>query len=110
MTEELNSHATTALIQLASAQDRLADKQVDLANAQAEMNSQMRTMNGSIRDHNVSLALGKQWVEHHVGPSSTHDVMLRRIDAIEKLAKTAIAIPTIIVIGGAIAGIVSVIF
>lgn len=95
---------TESLIRLASAQDELVSTQDSLAASLVEIIQQMREMNKSIAEHNTQLALGQQWIKHHTGD---HETDKRRLDAVEKLAKIAIAIPTIIVMGGALAGILA---
>ena len=106
MGDDKEDRLIATLVHLAAAQDRFAHEEERLAKGLSELTVEMREMNGSIKDHNTQLALGQQWIKYHAGD---HETMNRRLDAMEKLAKTAIAIPTIIVVGGALAGILALI-
>lgn len=107
-TEEIST--TRAIISLANAQDNAAREMGRLATALESVSDEVKAINGGLREHSIRLALSEQWVTHHTGENGVHDVGEKRVDALEKLTKVAIAIPTIIVVGGALAGIVSVLF
>jgi hypothetical protein len=101
MGEQLNETLTTAMVKLAAAQ-------VQMATDISKIASQMERMNGSIRDHTTRLALGSQWVENHCGPNSRHANIDKRLNVMWKLLWVAIALPTIIVVGGSVAAIINV--
>lgn len=107
MADDDDRTVAATLIRLAAAQDRFADEEERLAEALIIIAREMREMNGAIKGHNTQLALSEQWADHHTGDDSVHAMLDKKLDALEKLAKTAIAIPTIIVVGGAIAGILA---
>ena len=107
MTEHTEESAGHAIIRLASAQEQMVTEMAKMAKHQAEMN-------GHVRGHTTQLALESQWAEHHMSKNGIHAMQQKQIDALgaetvelKKLVKVAIAIPTIIVVGGAVAGILA---
>jgi hypothetical protein len=99
MSEHTEDSTTSALIRLASAQDRLVE---DVA----KILKQMTLMNGSIKDHNTQLALGSQWIENHMSDDGVHAMLKQEIESIKKMATRALAVQIILALGVAIAGIV----
>ncbi len=95
-----NDNSTVALLSLAAAQDRFAEEQKGVK-------EELEKQNGYARDHSIAIAVGQQWVKSHTGDNSIHAILTRDVAIANKKASAAIALNTILALGGLAVGVIA---